>query len=77
MHLLMCTQMNMHTLQLALCGGGGCGIQIDINTFPIIIVILYLFQGLYLSCNNYVKRLLLVATHLWYSSFKKCLDCLN
>ena len=27
MHLLMCTQMNRHTLQLALCGGGriSCG----------------------------------------------------
>ena len=25
MHLLMCTQMNRHTLQLALCGGGGGG----------------------------------------------------
>ena len=25
MHLLMCIQMNRHTLQLALCGGGGGG----------------------------------------------------
>ena len=25
MHLLMCAQTNKHTLQLALCGGGGCG----------------------------------------------------
>ena len=23
-HLLMCAQTNRHTLQLALCGGGGC-----------------------------------------------------
>ena len=25
MHLLMCAQTNRHTLQLALCGVGGCG----------------------------------------------------
>ena len=32
MHLLMFTQTNWHILQLALCGGGGCGVLIIVET---------------------------------------------
>ena len=38
-HLLMCTQTNMHILQLALCGGGGCGCIFGAPKAP-----LYCFQ---------------------------------
>ena len=72
--MLMCTQTNMHTLQLALCGGGGGrGVQIYINTLSynycnIILISRLIFCYVIIMLNDH---LYIVATHLWYSSIPK------